>query len=101
MPASLLRSWRQRWGSCRACASTTQKGVLGAFQARAIKGVIAWQLARTMKERKLCQTRLATTIHTSRSQVDRVLDPNDGTVTIETLQGAAAVAGRRVQLGLV
>lgn len=78
-----------------------QEGNLGEFQARAIKEVIAWQLADAMKERKLSKNRLATMMHTSRTQVDRVLDPKDGNVTIETLQRAAAVVGRRVQLELV
>lgn len=78
-----------------------EEGVLGEFQARAIKEVIAWQLADAMKERKLSKNRLATMMHTSRTQVDRVLDPKDGNVTIETLQRAAAVVGRRVQLELV
>jgi len=77
------------------------QGDLAEFQARAIKEVIAWQLAEEMKERKLSKSRLATMMHTSRTQVDRVLDPNDGNVTIETLQRAAAVVGRRVQLVLV
>ena len=77
------------------------EGVLGEFQARAIKEVIAWQLADAMKERKLSKNRLAAMMHTSRTQVDRVLDPKDGNVTIETLQRAAAVVGRRVQLELV
>ncbi|QOT74659.1 XRE family transcriptional regulator (plasmid) [Sphingobium fuliginis] len=78
-----------------------EQGDLAEFQARAIKEVIAWQLAEAMKARKLSKSRLATMMHTSRTQVDRVLDPNDGNVTIETLQRAAAVVGRRVQLGLV
>ena len=69
-----------------------EEGVLGEFQAKAIKEAIAWQLTEAMKERKLS---------TSRTQVDRVLDPQDGNVTIETLQRAAAVVGRRVQLELV
>ena len=77
------------------------EGVLAEFQAKAIKEVIAWQLADAMKERGLTKTRLAALMHTSRTQVDRVLDPNDGNVTIETLQRAAALVGRRVQLELV
>ncbi len=78
-----------------------KEGVLGEFQAKAIKEVIAWQLAEAMRERKLSKNRLATLMHTSRTQVNRVLDPNDGNVTIETLQRAAAIVGRRVQLELV
>ena len=77
------------------------EGVLAEFQAKAIKEVIAWQLADAMKERGLTKTRLAALMQTSRTQVDRVLDPNDGNVTIETLQRAAAIVGRRVQLELV
>ena len=40
-------------------------------------------------------------MHTSRTQVDRVLDPDNGNVTLETLQRAAAVVGRRVEVQLV
>ena len=78
-----------------------EEGVLARFQARAIKEVIAWQLAEAMKERKLTKSALAALMGTSRTQVDRMLDPTDGNVTIETLQRAAAVVGRRVQLALV
>jgi predicted XRE-type DNA-binding protein len=78
-----------------------EEGVLAEFQAKAIKEVIAWQLADAMKTRKLSKSRLATLMHTSRTQIDRVLDPTDGNVTIETLQRAAAVVGRRVQLELI
>lgn len=78
-----------------------EEGVLEEFQARAIKEVIAWQLAEAMKDRKLSKRKLATLMHTSRTQVDRVLDPTDGNVTIETLQRAAAVVGRKVQVELV
>lgn len=77
------------------------EGVLGEFQAKAIKEVIAWQLTEAMKQRKLTKTALAALMKTSRTQINRVLDPTDGNVTIETLQRAAALVGRRVQLELV
>ncbi len=77
------------------------EGMLEEFQARAIKEVIAWQLLAAMKEQKISRTMLATMMHTSRTQVARVLDPADGNVTLETLQRAAAVVGRRVELALV
>ena len=75
--------------------------MLAGFQAQAIEEVIAWQLAEAMKDRKLTKTRLAERMHTSRPQINRLLDPNDGNVTVETLQRAAALVGRRVQLELV
>jgi plasmid maintenance system antidote protein VapI len=78
-----------------------EQGMLGEFQARAIKEVIAWQLAEAMKDRKISKSALAVLMKTSRTQIDRVLDPNEGNVTIETLQRAAALVGKRVQLGLV
>lgn len=77
------------------------EGVLEEFQARSIKEVIAWQIEKAMKEGKISKRRLAQMMQTSRTQVDRVLDPTDGNVTIQTLQRAAAVLGRRVQLELV
>lgn len=78
-----------------------EEGVLEEFQARAVKEVIAWQLGEAMKARKLSKRKLAELMRTSRTQVDRVLDPENGNVTIETLQRAAAVVGRKVQVELV
>jgi DNA-binding phage protein len=79
----------------------SEEGVLEEFQARAIKEVVAWQLAQAMKERKLSKNQLAKQMRTSRTQIDRVLDPDAGNVTIETLQRAAALVGRRVKIQLV
>jgi antitoxin HicB len=78
-----------------------EEGVLEEFQARAVKEVIAWQLGEAMKARNISKRKLAAMMHTSRTQVDRVLDPKDGNVTIETLQRAATVIGRKVQVELV
>ena len=75
--------------------------MLAGFQAQAIKEVIARQLTEAMKDRELTKTRLAELMHTSRTRINRMLDPSDGNVTIETLQRAAAVVGRRVQVELV
>jgi antitoxin HicB len=78
-----------------------EDGVLAEFQAKAIKEVIAWQLTEAMKDRKITKSALAVLMKTSRTQINRVLDPSDGNVTIETLQRAAAIVGRRVQLELI
>ena len=78
-----------------------EEGVLEEFQAKAIKEVIAWQLLQAMQEKKISKTKLAQLMDTSRTQVNRVLDPSNGNVTIETLQRAATIVGRRVQLSLV
>jgi predicted XRE-type DNA-binding protein len=69
-------------------------------EGHAIKEVIAWQLAEAMKERSLSKARMATLLKTSRSQVDRLLDP-ERDVTLSTLQRAAALVGRKLQVQLV
>jgi antitoxin HicB len=67
----------------------------------AIKRVIAWQLAEEMKKQNITKKRLAELMRTSRAQIDRILDPEKGNVTIETLQRAAAMLGRQLRLELV
>jgi hypothetical protein len=78
-----------------------EEGVLELFQAQAIKEVIAWQLAQAMKKKRISKKRLAELMRTSRTQVDRLLNPTDGNVTIETLQRAASIVGHKLPLELV
>jgi antitoxin HicB len=77
-----------------------EEGVLEEFQAVAIKEVIAWQIQKAMKEKKLSKNRMADLMHTSRAQLDRLLDPEQGNITIETLQRAANVLGRSLRIEL-
>ncbi len=53
-----------------------------------------------MKSRNLSKSKMARLLKTSRSQVDRLLDPNDD-ITLSSLQRAAAIVGRRVNIELV
>ena len=78
-----------------------EEGTRETFQAVAIKEVLAWQLEAAMKEQNLSRKKLAERMHTSRSQVNRLLDPTDGNVTLTTLQRAAEMIGRKVRLDLV
>jgi len=78
-----------------------EEGKLEEFEAIAIKEVIAWQLGEAMKAKKLSRKGLAERMHTSRSQIGRLLDPKDGNVTLTTLQRAAAIVGRKLRLELV
>jgi hypothetical protein len=78
-----------------------EEGVLEAFEARAIKEVVAWQLQQAMKQRRLSKARMAAAMGTSRTQINRLLNPDDGNVTLATLQRAALVVGRKVRLELV
>ncbi|MBU6439581.1 MAG: XRE family transcriptional regulator [Betaproteobacteria bacterium] len=76
------------------------EGVFEEAQALAVKEVVAWQLTEAMRQRSLTKTQLATLLKTSRSQVDRLLDPTCD-ITLSTLQRAAALVGRKVQIELV
>jgi antitoxin HicB len=78
-----------------------QEGTREAFQATAIKEVLAWQITEAMKAQGLSRKRLAERMGTSRSQIARLLDPKDGNVTLATLQRAAELLGRKVRLELV
>ncbi len=77
------------------------EGTREAFQAVAVKEVLAWQIEQAMKEQHLSRKRLAERMGTSRSQIRRLLDPKDGNVTLLTLQRAAEMIGRKVRLELV
>jgi antitoxin HicB len=69
--------------------------------ARAIKRVIARQLAALMQDEGLTKAALAKLMHTSRSQLDRLLDPENESVTLGTLTRAAHAVGRRLRMELV
>ncbi len=77
-----------------------EEGIFEKVQARAIKEVVAWQLAQAMKKKRVSKNRMAALLHTSRTQVDRLLDPKND-ITLSSLQRAAAVVGRRVSIQLV
>jgi predicted XRE-type DNA-binding protein len=75
-------------------------GVRTEFESIAIKEVIAWQLGEAMRERNLSKKRMAELMHTSRAQLDRLLDPRKGNVTLDTIQKAAAIVGRQLHVEL-
>lgn len=66
----------------------------------AVKRVIAHQLAAVMKEQRISKVEMAKRLETSRSQLDRLLDPDSDTVTLATLAKAARAVGRTIKLEL-
>lgn len=78
----------------------SEDGVLEEVSARAIKRVIAWQLAEAMKDQGVTKTAMAERMHTSRSMLNRLLDDSDTGLTIETLSRAAQALGYRVKVEL-
>ena len=77
-----------------------EEGILEEARTEAVKEVAAWQLAQAMKTRKISKSKMAALLKTSRSQVDRLLDPRND-ITLQSLQRAAAAVGRRVNIKLV
>ena len=75
-----------------------EEGILEEVEARAIKRVIAWQLEQAMKERHITKKAMAQSMGTSRSQLDRLLDPNNTAVHLKTLSRAARLIGKRLSV---
>ena len=77
-----------------------EEGIFEEAQAQAVKEVVAWQLTEAMKKKKISKNKMARLLKTSRTQVDRILDPKND-ITLGSLQRAAAIVGRRVMIELV
>ena len=69
--------------------------------ARAIKRVLVRQLSELMTREEISKTELATRMKTSRAQLDRLLDPDNDSVTLGTLARAARAVGRHLRMELV
>jgi predicted XRE-type DNA-binding protein len=73
-----------------------EEGIREEVEAVAIKRVLAWQLEQAMQKQKKTKQAMAKQLHTSRSQLDRLLDPQNASVTLDTLTRAARALGKRV-----
>ncbi len=77
-----------------------EEGMLEETTNAAIKSVLAWQFEQAMKKKKLSKVKMAEAMNTSRAQLDRVLDPKSGNVTLSTLQRAANAVGKTLKVEL-
>ncbi len=78
-----------------------EEGTLEEINLIAAKRVIAWQIRKAMEEKKLNKAGMAKEMKTSRSSLDRLLDPNNSSVSLDTIARAARVVGKRIRLELV
>jgi antitoxin HicB len=78
-----------------------EKGIANEVNATAIKRVLAWQLEEAMKKDHLTKDQMAKAMNTSRSQLNRILDPENERVQLDTLVHAANVLGRKLHIELV
>jgi antitoxin HicB len=76
------------------------QGMLEDAEEVAIKRVLAWQIAEAMKTQGITKTAMAARMRTDRRQLDRLLDPNNPSVTLSTLRRAASAVGRTLRVEL-
>jgi len=77
-----------------------EEGLLAEAEATAVKRVIAHQIEKEMAERNLSKSALASIMQTSRSSLDRLLDPENASVTLLTLESVALALGKKLKVQL-
>jgi antitoxin HicB len=78
-----------------------EEGRLEAARQVSAKRVLAWQLQQAMESQQLNKVEMAKRMQTSRSQLDRLLDPDNEKVQLDTLNRAAAIVGKRLKIELI
>lgn len=78
----------------------SEEGILESATNLAVKRIIAWQLREAMERQGISKTDMAARMDTSRRQLDRVLNPDDDNVTLQTLDRAARAVGHSLRLEL-
>jgi antitoxin HicB len=77
-----------------------EEGLLAEAEATAVKRVIAHQIEKEMAELRISKSALARVMQTSRSSLDRLLDPENASVTLLTLESVALALGKRLKVQL-
>jgi len=78
-----------------------EEGILDEVEARALKQAMSLQFARLLEKKSVTKAEMAVRMKTSRAAVDRLLDPSNSSVTLNTLGKAARALGRKVKIELV
>jgi antitoxin HicB len=73
-----------------------EEGIREEVEGVAIKRILAWQLEQEMKRQQKTKQAMAKQLRTSRSQLDRLLDPQNASVTLDTMSRAARALGKRL-----
>lgn len=75
-----------------------ERGLYESVSSLAWKRVLAWEVTEAMRKADVSKTELAQRMKTSRAQIDRLLDPDNVSVSLEAIQKAATALGKRVVL---
>ena len=78
-----------------------EEGIEGEVNALAAKEMLAMELAQALKESKLTKSKLAVRMQTTRDTIDRMLNPDDPSINLETMERAASALGKRLSIHLV
>ena len=78
-----------------------QQGLKEEVYSIAVKRVLAWQIAEAMRVQNISKTDMARRMSTSRAQLDRLLDPENDKVQLDTIEKGARAIGRKLRLELV
>ncbi len=78
-----------------------KSGELIEVSAVAIKRVLAWEISQKMELENISKTEMASRLQTSRSALDRLLDPNNTSITLNTLDHAARTIGKKIHIELI
>ena len=78
-----------------------EEGVLQETRAAALKETLAWQVQQAMEKEKISKVEMARRMNTSRAALDRLLDPGNASLTLQTLTRAAHAVGRDLRIELV
>ncbi|HLZ57166.1 MAG TPA: helix-turn-helix transcriptional regulator [Ktedonosporobacter sp.] len=77
-----------------------EEGIYEVCTVSALKRVLAWQIEQEMQRMHMTKSEMASRMHTSRSQLNRLLDPESTGVSLETIHRAATVVGRELHIEL-
>jgi hypothetical protein len=78
-----------------------EEGILEETRSMVIKEVVAWQVQQAMEKENITKVEMARRMNTSRAALDRLLDPGNVSVTLQTLSRAAHAIGRGLRIELV
>ena len=78
-----------------------EEGILAEVERAAVKEVVAFQIMEMMEEKKISKMEMAKRMGTSRSALDRLLDPHNPSVSLKTLDRAAASLGKKLSIQLI
>lgn len=79
----------------------SEEGLLEEAEVIAVRRVLAFQIKELMESENLSKTEMARRMQTSRAALDRLLDPENCSVTLQTMDKAARSLGKRLRLTLL